>query len=145
MTVLARPAANSRSVGSGWPTKVALMALRCLAAGLLWMALPAVALADNGGDHVAGGGEAAAAAAAAAGAGAMAAAGGAASRGFRRPPPNIVLPEQPLGRPPDIVLPEQELGPPKIEFEMGDPTFGPRDWQPGGGQDEDLEDMEIQR
>jgi hypothetical protein len=124
---------------------VALIALRYVAAGLLWIAIPAIALADNGGDHVDGWGDAAAAAAAAAGAGAMAAAGGAASRGLRSPPPNIVLPEQPLSRPPDIVLPEQELGPPKLEFEMGEPTFGPPDWQSGGGQDEDLEDMEIQR
>ena len=82
-----RPAAHGAGVVTGMMLTIGLF---------VFLALPAAALADNGGDHVDGWGEAAAAAAAAAGAGALAAAGGAAAR--RNPGPPRPLPPPELRR-----------------------------------------------
>lgn len=73
-------AAATRPARRGVAQTMTGIVFRCAAIGLISLAFPAIALADNGGDHADGWGEVGAAATAAAGAAAVAAAGGAATR-----------------------------------------------------------------
>ena len=122
--------ANPRGA-AGWRWK--RLALIGVAAGLMPLAVPVVASADNGGDHVDGWSAAAAAALAAGGAGALAAG---AARRPTKPKPNIELT---MGEPRILPNIEFTMGEPRIlpniEFTMGEPRILPPDaGQPPGGQ-----------